>query len=281
MTNENPPGELSEEQRRAVFREELAQTTAHGGRALRPKVPPRFVLGVAAAFISLGLGGAVLEHFYGGGGSAPQPTTTLASTSTTTTSASSRTAEIAAFIGLKGIASAQAPPVVLRDQSGRAWRLSQEQGRVVLLTFYAKDCRDICPVLGAELREALDLLHVSGVSADVAIINTDPHDLAFSPNPAALSVPGLAGRTNVQFLTGTLNQLNSAWANYGVVVRVGAQSGQIAHNNVLYFIDPRGRLRALAIPFGHEDSAANFSLSASNVRRFAQGIATEASSLAR
>jgi cytochrome oxidase Cu insertion factor (SCO1/SenC/PrrC family) len=276
MTSDIPSGELSEEQRRAIFQRELDQSSARGSRAARPRMPPRFVLGVAAAFVILGLGGAVLEHFYGGGGSSP---TTL--TPSTTTTITSRPTDTAAFLGLKEIASAQAPPLSLFDQTGRRWRLGRERGRVVLLAFYAKNCRDICPVVGTELRETLATLQRDGISVDVAIVNTDPGDTAVGARPAALVVPGLGGRANVQFLTGSLQQLNAAWSDYGVEVRVGAQPGEVTHNNVLYFISPQGQLRALAVPFSRVSGARRYSLPAALVRRFARGIAAEADSLAR
>lgn len=281
MTDETPPGELTEEQHRAIFREELAGTTTRGGRTFRPMVPPRFVLGVAAAFVVLGLGGAVLEHFYGGGGSPSSSTTTVGSTSSSTTLPGSRPVTAASFIGLRRIGSAQAPPVDLRDQNGKTWRLSRYRGRVVLMTFYSKDCSDICRVLGAELREVLTSLHAQSIPVDVVIVNTDPHDFSLVSNPTALSAPGLASRSDVQFLTGSLNQLNATWANYGVSVRVGAKPGQVTHNNVLYFIDLRGRLIALAVPFAHQDRAGVVSLSAPLIRRFAQAVVTEAVSVAR
>jgi len=281
MTNETPPGELTEEDRLAAYRRELAATSRHGGRAFRPKIPPRSVLVVAAVFVVLGLGGTVLEHYVGGAG-APS-TTSTAGTSLTTTSLAGPNLNTStrAFIGLKEIASAVAPSLGLRDQAGRPWRLANAKGRVTLLTFYSKNCSDICPVLGSELRQALATLAQRKIRADVAIVNTDPLDLASTLNPAALEVPGLVGRPDVQFLNGTLAQLNAAWVKYGVSIRVGSKTGEITHNNVLYFIDPRGRLRALALPFAHESRAAVFTLSAANVRRFAQGVATEAGSLAR
>jgi cytochrome oxidase Cu insertion factor (SCO1/SenC/PrrC family) len=280
MTNETPGGELSEEQRLAAYRKELRETSRHGGRAMRPTMPPRSVLVVAAVIVVLGLGGTVLEHYFGGAAST-STTTTSARPATTTTSGSQLTASTRAFIGLKEIASAKAPALVLRDQSGRTWRLSDFRGHLVIVTFYAKDCRDICPVLGAELRDTLDQLETQGIQPVVAIVNTDPHDVGLVADPAALREPGLDTIANVFFLTGSLEQLNATWVDYGVTVRVGSSPSEVTHNNVLYFVDARGRLRALAVPFGHESRAAVYSLSAANEDRFAQGIATEAGSLAR
>ena len=281
MTHDSSSDELSEEQRRTVFREELAATSTGGRRSLSPRIPPRFVWGVAAAFALLGLGGAVLDHYLGNGGSPTAPTTGAPRSTTTTPTITTLPRSTAAFIGLRDIASARAPALSLTDQSGHAWRLASEQGRVVLVTFYDVNCTDICPVLGRELRDALALLHARGVTVDVAIVNTNPRDVARRPAPAALSTPGLSRRPDVQFLTGPLSQLNAVWSSYGISVRVGAKANEIAHNNVLYFIDPRGRLRALATPFANESRRAVFTLSTADIERFAQGVAAEAGSLAR
>ncbi len=281
MAEQTPPGELTEEQRREVFREELRATARHGRRALRPVIPPKFVWGVAATFIVLGLGGVVFEHFYGYIGQPSKSTTAVASTLTTTTfTLTTQPQTTAAFMGLREIASAAAPNFTLEDQSGRAWTLSDQRGHEVLVTFYDANCSDICPVLGAELRQALSLLSARGISVDVAIVNSDPRDLAYDPAPASLTVPGLSGRSNVRFLTGTLRQLNAVWTHYGVSVNVNA-SNDVVHNDVLYFVDPGGHLRALATPFANESPSATFTLSTSDVSRFAQGIAAEAGSLAR
>lgn len=277
MANVPPPDEPTDEQRAAAFRSELAGASRHGGRALRLTVPPRAVLLVVAAFLVLGVGGTVLEHVIGNGGS---PATTTTPTASTTTAPGPRRPTLLGFIGLKEIASAQAPPVALVDQRGEAWRLSDQRGHVTLLTFYSSGCTDICPVLGAELREALGLLGARHVAVDVAVVNTDPRHLRVRAAPAALTVPGIAGRADVQFLTGSLSELDAVWSSYGVRIRVATTSAAIEHNDVLYFVDPRGRLRALALPFADANSSPA-SLGADAVRRFAQGIADEASSLAR
>src|SRR5579872_2964243 len=109
MANVTPPGEPTEEQRQAAFRDELAASSRHGGRAMRWTVPPRAVLFVAATFLVLGVGGTVLEHFVGGASKAPG--TPHSSATTTTTPHSTTRAALDAYIGLKEIASARAPAI--------------------------------------------------------------------------------------------------------------------------------------------------------------------------
>lgn len=274
----DPTGaDLSEEERRAVFAAEIAQPPSPSGRNLRPAVPSKVVWYVALAFAVLGLGGVVLDHFFGGPVDTSAPTTTVATTTTTIASGRPLPVTALSYIGLKLIGPSPAPPIALSDTSGRPWRLSHQLGRVVILAFYSVDCSDVCPVLGAELREALALMGPHPV--EVAIVNTDPHNLLIEARPAALTKPGLATNPNVAFLTGSLASLNRVWTRFGVSVNVTA-SGRVVHNDVLYFIDPRGRLRALAVPFGDESRSGRYRLPAADEARFARGVADEAGSLA-
>src|SRR5579872_4155692 len=114
MANVTPPGEPTEEQRQAAFRDELAASSRHGGRAMRWTVPPRAVLFVAATFLVLGVGGTVLEHFVGGASKAPGATPRSSATTTTAPDPTTRAA-LDAYIGLKEIASARAPAINLVD----------------------------------------------------------------------------------------------------------------------------------------------------------------------
>jgi len=136
-------------------------------------------------------------------------------------------------------------------------------------------------VLGPEIRQAEGLLGARATSVEFVVVNTDPNHFAYQSHPPALVSTGLQGFANVQFLTGPLSQLNAVWINYGVSVRVGSVATQVAHNNVMYFISPRGAIRFLAVPFGNENHSGVFSLDATNLHRFAEGIATTAVSLAK
>jgi hypothetical protein len=116
---------------------------------------------------------------------------------------------------------------------------------------------------------------------EFVVVNSDPFHTSVRLDPPALRVPGLSGLSDMYFLTGPLAQLNAVWSTYGLAVHVGATHAQIAHNNVLYFISPRGRLRSLAVPFANEDHSGIYRLAPTDVQRFARGIATVASSLSR
>ena len=95
------------------------------------------------------------------------------------------------------------------------------------------------------------------------------------PNSAA----GLGDVKQWYFLTGTLPQLNPVWKAYGVSIEVQKSTQIVSHNNVIYFIDPKGRLRLRATPFANENSTGMFSLPLSTETRFPSGIASSVKSL--
>jgi len=280
----DPSVGLNEEQRAAAFTQTFASRAEGGSPRVGPsRIPPKFVLVVALTFVVLGLGGTVLEHYYGNAGQgSPTPTTNVVLPSVPVAPAGPQlSASIKSLMGLKEIASAQAPSFTLTDQNNRPWSLASAVGKVVVLTFYNRDCTDICSVLGPEIRQAEGLLGVHASSVDFIIVNADPNHFSYAANPLALSSAGLETFSNVRFLTGPLNQLNAVWINYGLSVRVGALASQVAHNNVMYFITPRGDLHSLAVPFGNEDHSGAYSLDPVILHRFAEGVANTAVSLAR
>jgi protein SCO1/2 len=285
MTSEDsepPEDTLSEAQRASAF----ANATAPAGRHGRPQmgrapIPGKFVLLVTTVFVVLGLGGVLVEHYFGGvGTSGPTTTFTLAPTPGTP-SGPPVGASTRAFIGLKEIGVATAPDFSLRDQFNRVWSLGRHRGKVIVLTFFNRDCNDICPVVGAEIRLAQRRLGAASSTVDFAVVNSDPKHPGLEASPPAISYTGLSGLRSVYFLTGTLDRLNSVWVDYGLAVNVGGLANQVAHNNVMYFIAPDGRLRYLALPFANEDHSGRFHLSPAEMSRFATGIANVAISLAK
>jgi cytochrome oxidase Cu insertion factor (SCO1/SenC/PrrC family) len=247
-------------------------------RAGRTPISPKFILWAIVAFAVLGLGGEALQHFDGNLGLPTTATIPITSTTTTVPGAAQANLPMTEFLGLRDIGTAAAPRFTLKDQAGREWSLSSAKGKVVVLAFYA-NCNDICPVLGAEIKEAHTLLGENASRVDFVIINTNPNDLRFSSSPPALRVPGLLNVANVKFVTGPLSTMNSVWTRYGITIRVGAQLTNETHNNLVYFIDPAGQLRAQVDPFAQENSFGVVSLNAAETHRFALGISNEADSL--
>ncbi|HEV3267114.1 MAG TPA: SCO family protein [Acidimicrobiales bacterium] len=279
------PDQLSDEQRSAIFAAANAPRDHRGNvRAPRAPIPKKFVLWAVVAIVFLGVGGQIAGHFFQSYGKAPKATTTtspsLTVTPTTLVPGTSLNA-LEAYIGVKFIASAKAHSFTLTTQNDKKWTLSSQRGKVVVLAFYDSICNDICPVLGTELREAAHELSAGNKSVEFAIVNTDPQQRSITPTTQALSVPGLSSTPSVVFLTGSVANLDAVWRAYGIRIVVGAKQGQVSHNNALYFVGPNGDLIAYANPFASESKSGVYSLSASVMHRFAQGVAATASSLVK
>lgn len=270
MTDQPPetqPTILSDEERAAALRA--------GSNPVPVKLLIRICLAMALVVAAI----TGLERFFGGGGVSPSPQ--QSSIGSTQRAQSNSKSPLTDLLGLKEISSATAANFTLTDQHGRPWTLSNQRGRVVVLTFFDSQCGDICPVLAPELADAEAALPPSvRNTVTFAVVNTNPQHTAANTRPPALTSTGLGRLTHVVFLTGPLSTLNSTWSNYGIQVNV-TKNNIITHNNLVYFISPRGRLTALATPFGDESRNGKYRLGASIERRFGLGIAHIATNLER
>ncbi len=285
-TNEDgalaPESRLSEADRAAAFVKHQPADRAAAFRAGRAPVPTKFIVWMTAVFVVLGLGGVVLEHYFGSIGVTTTTTTVFKLPATPNSPSGPQiSASLPALMGLKYIGHATAPNFTLVNQNGKKWGLADARGKAVVLAFEDATCNDICPVLGAEIKQAQQRLGVKAQRVVFAIVNSDPKRTAVVPRPPVLTIPGLSRLHNIYFLTSKLSRLNNVWSNYGISIRVGATANQVAHNNIMYFISPKGQLTALATPFANESTKGVFSLSASDIAHFAQGIANTASSLVK
>lgn len=279
-----PSGELGDDERAAIFAAANTRVDRIAAfRTGRVPIPPKVLAWTVAAILVLGIGGAVSDHYFPSFSNVTTPTSfvkaTLSTTATTSPTSSNTINSLQAFMGLKFINTATATDFALTTQSGKAWNLVSQKGKVVVLTFYNSTCNDICPVIGAEIKLASQQLGQYASRVEFVVVNTNPRRTRVSKNSAALQIPGIANSPSVTFLSGTVNQLNNVWTSYGISIKVGARANQVSHNNALYFIGPEGNLAAFSKPFAQESSSGKYSLDAATIQRYAEGIAVTADSL--
>ena len=256
---------------------------AEAFRRPEPKIPPKFALIVVAALVGLGVGGTLLEHLLSSVGLNPDASNAGQTTATTSGSAliappgsPPSTPQVGApLVQFMGISprSGAAPGFSLEDQAGHLTSLADERGHAVVLTFFDAPCLDICPVESAELLQAAHDLGPAQSRVVFLTVNTDPLALSSAPASTGAVRTGLGTVTTWHFLTSNLTTLNAVWRDYGVSVNVSRTSGVVAHNDVMYFVDPSGRLRYEATPFADESSSGAYSLAPASIDRWGQGIA--------
>jgi cytochrome oxidase Cu insertion factor (SCO1/SenC/PrrC family) len=105
----------------------------------------------------------------------------------------------------------------LTDQNGRRVSLGEFRGRVVIVAFLYSTSKTAAPLIGQQIRGALDELalehHRPAVPA--VAISVDPMADTSSHVRAYLRATSLTGR--LRYLTGSIAQLRAVWRAYRVV----------------------------------------------------------------
>ena len=114
------------------------------------------------------------------------------------------------------------------------------RGRPYAITFLYTHCPDTCPLIGAELRQALTKLGGLARRVGVVAISVDPAGDA--PSAVRAWLARLHEPPNFHYLVGTKSQLVPVWNSYFVDEQPPAYSDG-AHTSIIYLVDARGVLR--------------------------------------
>ncbi len=141
-----------------------------------------------------------------------------------------------------------APELALDGSDGRALRLADYRGKIIVLGFGFTSCPEICPTTLAVLAEARRKLAADAAELQVIYVTVDPE--TDTPERMRQYLAGF----DASFVggTGTEEALEAVRRDYGVIAsRKAAGTGySYAHSSYTYLIDRAGRIRAL-MPYGH------------------------------
>jgi cytochrome oxidase Cu insertion factor (SCO1/SenC/PrrC family) len=147
--------------------------------------------------------------------------------------------------GTPALVNYPAPPFHLIDQRGRSVSLSQLAGHTVVLTFLDPVCISDCPLIAQELRITDQMLGAGASDVDLVAIVNNPLYSAPAFTQAFDRQEGLDHLSNWTFLTGSLSQLRDAWNAYGAQTQVAPAGAMVAHNDIVFIIDPTGHTREI------------------------------------
>jgi protein SCO1/2 len=143
-----------------------------------------------------------------------------------------------------------APQIELPASTGGTFRLSDYQGKVVLLFFGYTSCPDVCPTTLGDMKQVRERLSEEAEQVQVVFVTVDPQRDTAERLASYLSLfdPSDIG------LTGSEEQLDPVWQAYGVyrAIDTSTQTATgylVDHSSRVYLIDRQGNLR-LTYAFG-------------------------------
>ena len=140
--------------------------------------------------------------------------------------------------------SGEAPDFRLTDQNGSAINLSDFRGKVVVLTFMDSKCQDTCPLTAAQLRQAyrqFDRNEADQVAFIGINVNSEANTIAdVYENTKTWRLEEIP---SWHFLTGSRQDLETIWRDYGIAVVPNPDGNEIMHTPGVFIIDPSGQKR--------------------------------------
>lgn len=143
-----------------------------------------------------------------------------------------------------------APDFDLVDTQGQPFRLSAQQGRVVLLFFGYTHCPDVCPITLGEAKQIIAGLGGEAERVTFSFITVDPE----RDTPEALQQYVSTFDPAIVGLTGQPEKLAAVRADYGIFAEKETHAGSavdyvMSHTARVFLVDAQGRLR-LSYAFG-------------------------------
>jgi protein SCO1/2 len=132
----------------------------------------------------------------------------------------------------------------LRDQAGKLVRLSGLAGKYRIVTFLYTSCPDVCPLIAANLNQALRRLSpAERAKVRVLAVSVDPK--GDTPRAVRRFVTEHRLLPQFRYLTGTRTQLAPVWRSYGIAVQPAAATRVLAHSSWELLVVPDGQGRIL------------------------------------
>jgi protein SCO1/2 len=136
---------------------------------------------------------------------------------------------------------APAPRIRLRDARGRGFDSASLAGRPYLVTFVYTHCRDVCPLIGSEIADALRRLGARADHVAALAVSVDPR--GDSPGSARRWLAQRRLPAEARYLLGSRTALTPVWREWYVVPAHGTLTNPRTHEASVWLVDGRGRLR--------------------------------------
>lgn len=150
--------------------------------------------------------------------------------------------------------SSEAPNFQLTNQNGSMVSLSDFRGKVVVLTFMDSKCQDTCPLTAVHFREVYRQLNQNETKQVVFLgVNVNVEENAVADVLETTRAWHLDEIPSWHFLTGSHEELEPVWKDYGVAAIHNPDGNSIMHTPGVFLIDPLRQNRwYISTPFSGE-----------------------------
>lgn len=131
----------------------------------------------------------------------------------------------------------------LQDQFRKSVRLSDLQGRVVVLTFLYTSCPDVCPIIADKLRKTVESLGDPMPDVAVLVVTVDPERDTTNRVHAYSQRHKMLERWH--FLIGEARELRPIWEYYWVGQVRKDEKGEVMHRSPVHLADRHGKIRVV------------------------------------
>jgi len=140
-----------------------------------------------------------------------------------------------------GLSGRAAPAIRLADARGGTFGTRSLAGKPYLVTFLYANCPDVCPLIGAQLRDTLAKLGSDAARVAVVAVSVDPR----GDTPATVRAWLRREREPAQFryLIGSRGALAPVWRAWYAAPQIPGDP-ESAHTAIVWLVDARGRLVA-------------------------------------
>jgi protein SCO1 len=134
------------------------------------------------------------------------------------------------------------PDFQLTDANDKPFRLIDQKGYVVVLTFLYTNCPDECPLIAERFREAAGLLGKDAADVRFVAVSLDPeHD---TNEAIRLFLKAHQVESILTYLKGSRPELAAVWKQYYISVLPPSVTGIVTHQSRVVVIDRNGLQRS-------------------------------------
>ena len=137
-----------------------------------------------------------------------------------------------------------APPLRLKDSTGKPFNLANERGKAVLITFLYTHCPDVCPLITGNLHTVFKQLGTRAAKLQIVAVSTDPRGDTPGTVKKFLAAHQMTG--TMRYLIGSKSMLGAVWKKWAIVARPDrASPDKVEHSALIYGISASGKITTL------------------------------------